>query len=253
MSLGERISRQRKNRGMSQEKLAELVGVSRQAVSKWEAGQSAPSTENLCKLADILGISVDSLLDSEKPEDCKAKSLENRRAEWKGRIGAALGILAGYLALYLLGRIGSGYGETSSLTGWLFGVDVRQLPYLYGWLLTQKLFWFSAIFSALPSLWGKYRFSCTTLAAFALGLLLGEGLGAYPAGAPYGQSHYGWAIWAGIFLFSIPMGIILEKMAGRRRPLSAKGLGIWCAAAIGGVAAVLLLVLGSIPHAYGSC
>lgn len=53
MSLGERIKEQRKSSGLSQEKVAEFVGVSRQAVTKWETGQSAPSTENLFKLAEI--------------------------------------------------------------------------------------------------------------------------------------------------------------------------------------------------------
>ena len=59
MSLGERIKEQRKNCGLSQEKVAELVGVSRQAVTKWEAEQSAPSTENLFRLAEIFGTTVD--------------------------------------------------------------------------------------------------------------------------------------------------------------------------------------------------
>ena len=59
MSLGERIKEQRKSSGLSQEKVAEFVGVSRQAVTKWETGQSAPSTENLFKLAEIFGTTVD--------------------------------------------------------------------------------------------------------------------------------------------------------------------------------------------------
>ena len=63
MSLGERIKEQRKKSGLSQERVAELVGVSRQSVTKWESGQSAPSTENLFKLAEIFGTTVDMLLD----------------------------------------------------------------------------------------------------------------------------------------------------------------------------------------------
>ena len=63
MSLGERIKEQRKKSGLSQERVAELVGVSRQSVTKWESGQSAPSTENLFKLAEIFGTPVDMLLD----------------------------------------------------------------------------------------------------------------------------------------------------------------------------------------------
>ena len=62
MSLGNNIREHRKRSGLSQEKLAELVGVSRQAVTKWETGQSAPSTDNLLRLAEIFGISLDVLI-----------------------------------------------------------------------------------------------------------------------------------------------------------------------------------------------
>ena len=65
MALGERIKACRQSAGMSQEKVAELVGVSRQAVTKWEVNQSAPNTENLFKLAEIFGVTVDMLLASE--------------------------------------------------------------------------------------------------------------------------------------------------------------------------------------------
>ena len=63
MTLGERIKNQRSRAGLSQERVAELVGVSRQSVTKWESGQSAPSTENLFRLAEIFGTTVDMLLD----------------------------------------------------------------------------------------------------------------------------------------------------------------------------------------------
>ncbi|MBQ5322541.1 MAG: helix-turn-helix transcriptional regulator, partial [Oscillospiraceae bacterium] len=47
MTLGEKISDLRKRKGISQEKLAELLDVSRQAVTKWESGKGNPDTENL--------------------------------------------------------------------------------------------------------------------------------------------------------------------------------------------------------------
>ncbi|MCL2360987.1 MAG: helix-turn-helix domain-containing protein [Defluviitaleaceae bacterium] len=62
MSLGERIKNQRSQSGLSQEKVAELVGVSRQAVTKWETGQSAPSTANLIALSEIFGVSLGELI-----------------------------------------------------------------------------------------------------------------------------------------------------------------------------------------------
>lgn len=64
MTLGEKIKEQRGKSGFSQEKIAELVGVSRQAVTKWEANQSLPSMANLMKLAEIFGVSLSELTNS---------------------------------------------------------------------------------------------------------------------------------------------------------------------------------------------
>jgi transcriptional regulator with XRE-family HTH domain len=61
MTLGERIKEQRKKQGFSQEKIAELIGVSRQAVTKWEGNQSIPCMENLITLAEIFEISLNEL------------------------------------------------------------------------------------------------------------------------------------------------------------------------------------------------
>lgn len=54
MKLSERIQHLRKSRGMSQEELAEKIGVSRQAVSKWESEQSMPDLEKVILLSDFL-------------------------------------------------------------------------------------------------------------------------------------------------------------------------------------------------------
>ena len=61
MTLGERIQALRRDRGMSQEDLAEALGVSRQAVSKWEKSLSYPDTGNLLSLAELFGVSADEL------------------------------------------------------------------------------------------------------------------------------------------------------------------------------------------------
>lgn len=61
-SLGKRIITNRKRLGMTQDKLAEQLGVTAQAVSKWENDQSCPDIAMLPKLAEIFGISVDALL-----------------------------------------------------------------------------------------------------------------------------------------------------------------------------------------------
>lgn len=61
-SLGEAIRDHRTHCGMTQEFVAENLGVSRQAVSKWENGTSDPSTSNLLALAKLFGISAEELL-----------------------------------------------------------------------------------------------------------------------------------------------------------------------------------------------
>ena len=63
-SLGENLKECRINRKMTQEFVAESLGVSRQAVSKWESGTSDPSTSNLLALAKLYRVSVEALLDS---------------------------------------------------------------------------------------------------------------------------------------------------------------------------------------------
>lgn len=61
-SLGEKLRENRVRCKMSQEFVAEAVGVSRQAVSKWENGVSDPSTSNLVALAKLYGLSAEELL-----------------------------------------------------------------------------------------------------------------------------------------------------------------------------------------------
>ena len=66
MTLAEKIAELRKEKGWSQEELAEKVGVTRQAVSKWESAQSAPDLEKLVQLSGLLGVSTDYLLKDER-------------------------------------------------------------------------------------------------------------------------------------------------------------------------------------------
>ena len=62
MTLGERIGNLRRDAGYSQEYVAESLGVSRQAVSKWENGSSEPSTTNLIAIGKLYEIPPEELL-----------------------------------------------------------------------------------------------------------------------------------------------------------------------------------------------
>lgn len=66
--LAENIAYYRKKKGLSQEKVSEYVGVSRQAVTKWENNVSRPSSDNLFRLSQLFEVSIDALLDDEDQE-----------------------------------------------------------------------------------------------------------------------------------------------------------------------------------------
>ena len=68
IELGNRLAELRKQHGLSQEELADQLGVSRQAISKWERGEASPDTDNLIELARIYGISLDELLGLKKED-----------------------------------------------------------------------------------------------------------------------------------------------------------------------------------------
>ena len=120
-TLGQRIKEHRRRAGLSQEALARRMDVSRQAVTKWESGQSAPSTENLFRLAELFGTTVDLLLPSEEADAPAAEAPPPlwSRSRRRPRVLAALAVTAGYLVFYLLGRILWCPLEDSSLLGWL--------------------------------------------------------------------------------------------------------------------------------------
>ena len=66
--LKENLVMLRNIRGFSQEQIAEKIGISRQAYAKWESGATIPDIEKCSLLADVYGVSVDSLIKEEKVE-----------------------------------------------------------------------------------------------------------------------------------------------------------------------------------------
>ena len=113
MTLGQNIQNARRAQGLSQEALAEKIGVSRQALGKWEKDTALPGLDNLQALAAALGIGVDALLGAENADpaapavtlDALRDLLAARDAEEKRRRrlwgcagGAAVIVLAGLLA-----------------------------------------------------------------------------------------------------------------------------------------------------------
>lgn len=106
MTLGQNLQAARKAKGLSQETLAERIGVSRQALGKWEKDTALPGLDNLQAAAQVLGVSVDTLLGTGCADPAPAVTLdamrdllaardaEQRRRRLWGLLGAAGAIVA---------------------------------------------------------------------------------------------------------------------------------------------------------------
>lgn len=78
----DQIKHYRKQAGLSQEKMAEKIGVSRQAITKWENGTGTPDISNLMAIANLFQISIDELLSNEKTESKKSEYIYESRTEY---------------------------------------------------------------------------------------------------------------------------------------------------------------------------
>ena len=103
--LGERLYTLRKSRGLSQEQLAEKIGVSRQTISKWEGGLSTPDLENLMALADCFGVSLDALVGKEPPPPVPAAEPPRKRDAALPRRLAGLGLCVLGLVCLILAAV----------------------------------------------------------------------------------------------------------------------------------------------------
>ena len=150
-TLGKRIVMHRKRLGLTQEQLVESLGVTSQAVSKWENDQSCPDISMLPKLAQLFGVSVDSLLGNEtqpvyeaelvQPEEKKDKWEFHWDAGRRSSIGLAIAILA-------------------------LGIQLILASYLQRDLAFWELLWPTALF--MYGMWGLYP----KLSFFRVGCLL---------------------------------------------------------------------------------
>lgn len=111
MKLSEKIVNLRKARNISQEELAEQLGVSRQAVSRWEVGSALPDASNILQLSKLFGVSADYLLNDdykgEAPAPIKSKTVSSIAGTFVRKIIslciAALGFIGNFM-IYVTSR-----------------------------------------------------------------------------------------------------------------------------------------------------
>lgn len=161
MTFSEKLIRLRKREGLSQEALAEALGVSRQAVSRWEQGTALPDGAKLLPCARYFRVSVDWLLDEE--QDWEAQAGPAPAAVGKARslawtIGG--GVLTGLslLGLLLMGILSSVFPAVFTVAP--VGADwVRAYAGLSGFLKVHRLEWLFALclVTAAVGLWMVLR------------------------------------------------------------------------------------------------
>ena len=123
MTFGEKLKALRARLNLSQEALAELLHVSRQAVTKWENGSGMPDLSNLTALSDLFGVSVDTLVREEL-------DLEEKKSSFGPWFGGLLGLFAGMVLWGVSGPREYGRLLLFALTGGVLG-------YLIHWGLFQ--------------------------------------------------------------------------------------------------------------------
>ena len=113
MSIAERLQELRKQSGYSQEQVAEMLGLSRQAISKWESGQGKPEIDSIIKLTEIYHVSADYILLGTEKVSVPVPEKKELSHEYKKAIGIIAIIAATAIvtvlfitALGLLSRLG---------------------------------------------------------------------------------------------------------------------------------------------------
>ncbi|HJB21884.1 MAG TPA: helix-turn-helix domain-containing protein [Candidatus Fournierella merdavium] len=168
MDMAQRIQQLRRSKGLSQEELAGRLGVSRQAVSKWEGGQSAPDAEKIVALSEGFGVTTDWLLKGVEPAEEKGgarRKLAGRilfaaspafvaaglllavAGEWEGSTFvrcAGLIVQVMGVALYFIGRVLTGE-KGPFWAAWLDVACIAFLPvrFVMGWgVFLTPVTWF---------------------------------------------------------------------------------------------------------------
>jgi len=95
----------------------------------------------------------------------------------------------------------------------LYYFDIGQQYYMYtpSWT-ARNVLWLAAMISVIPSLIGYYRFALITLAGYILGVVAGELFGGFQSDIPPEYLHYGWVIWGAVYITSVIIGMLVEKI-----------------------------------------
>lgn len=145
MTLGQKLKEIRKRFGLSQEQLAEIINVSRQAITKWENDGGLPEVSNLQELSKVFGVTVDYLLNDENQLPSLSMKKKIDKDKYKNKISSYEEILKEYFAhpfeIYNLIKIEKNTvleNVLNILTGGITYDTVKQLSDVSPYYLVKK-------------------------------------------------------------------------------------------------------------------
>ena len=195
VEVAQRLAELRRAKGYSQESLAHELGLSRQAVSKWERAESSPDTENLIALAKLYSVSLDELLrvdddveddiafeNVSRAQDRAADALERKREEeraaqaaaeseeerQRNREAAAQAVEAATLASAAAAQAAQAAAQASTQTTWTIGTAGTGNQPVSGHMFGEP--------KARKGRWGSFPYG-TCMTALFLVLFFGTGAG----------------------------------------------------------------------------
>ena len=208
MNIADRIQHLRKSKGISQEELADKVGVSRQAVSKWESEQSTPDIEKVILLSDYFEVTTDYLLKGIEPVS------ENIPRKSDARIFSLVASVINFIGLVVAIMIWIERQISSSVAAGLILMAVGIMIFVMGQFIgenkeqSSKWFWIvniwililipiSCIFNIFQGILFRYSWMFSPLPD------LGNSIGLY------------FLFWVFYFVFCIVVDLILFKSVKR--------------------------------------
>lgn len=143
MNMADRIQYLRKTKGISQEELADKMGVSRQAVSKWESEQSTPDLEKIIIMSNFFGVTTDYILKGIEPvedEEQKSKEIASKVLYISSTAFVAIGLFCAFGTWYAEQTMEAIWGsmiiQAVGIAGYFIGklLSIEKAPFFVDWL-----------------------------------------------------------------------------------------------------------------------
>lgn len=165
MDIGSKIQNARMRAGLTQEQVAEALGVSRQTISNWENEKTYPDIRSVVKMSDLYAVSLDYLLKGEEPMSNYLEYLEENTNVVKSKDKQSkLILIATYLAIWAIALI----------VFWFFtsGSDAMGYSLMFLWVLLPVTTFVTAALIGKHDYWGRYNW-CSVI-GFGVMYMLAE-------------------------------------------------------------------------------